>query len=529
VPGLHFARWALIDLTAPERADGERDVRLIFGADFTVPDGEAAPVQLDRKLIHGLVSWLWGLRAQGARAASLFDDIYRACRGYPEAGLADPDAVEAYLLLHRADATTRHVDFAYRFQSPEELRDAVNVLRAVDQHLDVRARQLAETPWRGRRGELPHLHQELRDVALAESSTVLDADWTRRLEAARGSAATATLAYLFYRSLWAVPAVQGLKLWMRLRGPKQPPREWSPCAPALSSARAPPAPSDAMVQTPMVHVARITGGPLAVKLAKVALASVDLRLSRYLVGMNHIQTIHCARWLLHSEGDAGPHHLIFFSNYDDSWEAYIDAFVDHPDVRQFLELLWCHSDGFPPKTRGLFPRKKWPGLGWKLRLPVEPFKAWLRGHEVPTRVWYSAALDGGPSQRHSLLLLHNALRLRELLARERIDRPLRDWAARRAFVAFLSRGACAPGRALPRLPALVTHSLSALSAALRRRLGEPWRKHRVFDRPGVQPNLALEIPAPVGAAPGAGAGRHPGAAAARLPGDARAGAAVPAH
>lgn len=495
VPGLHFARWAILDLTPPEHAEGTRDERLIFGADYTVPGEDGDPVASDRLLFHGLVSWLWELREQGARAASLFDDLYRACRDYPEAGLEDPDAVAAYLLRHRADATTRHVDFAYRFQPPEELREAVDVLREVNQHLDARARLLAETPWRGGRGELPHLHRELRDVAKSVSSSILDPDWTRRLHETRNAAAAATLAYPVTRYLGSLPVVLALKAWLSLRGPKRPERAWSACAPELSAARSPPPPHDAMVQHPMVHVARITGGPLAVKLVEVALRGVDRRLRRYVVGMSHIQTLHCARWLLHSDGDGGPHHLIFFSNYDDSWEAYIDSFVDHADVRRFLELIWSRTDGFPPKTRGHLPRRTGWG-GWKQRLPVEPFKAWLRGHEVPTRVWYSAALDGGPHQRHSVLLLHDALRLRELLAREHLDRPLRDMAARRAFAAFLSRGTCEPGRALLRLPALVTHSLSWLVTALRGRRAA-WRNRRALTPPGFEPPFPEPEPTPL--------------------------------
>jgi hypothetical protein len=490
VPGLHFARWAVVDLTAPDSADGVRDERLLFGADFTVPgeDGDAA--SKDRDFLQGFVHWLWELREQGALAASVFDSLYRACRDYPEAGLAAPDAVEAYLLRHRAEATARHVDFVYRFEPPEELREAVDVLRAVNQHLDARAPLLAETPWRGGRGELPYLHRELRDVAKSVSATALDAGWTRRLSAARGAAAVATLAYPFTRYLGSLPVVMALRLGLWLRRAKTPVREWSPCAPELSATRSPPPPHDALVQHPMVHVARITGGPLAARLARTALRSVDRRLRRYVVGMNHIQTIHCARWLLHSDGD-GVHHLVFFSNYDDSWEAYIDAFVDHADVRAFLELLWSRTDGFPEKTRGALPRRTWWG-GWKQRLPVEPFKAWLRGHEVPTRVWYSAALDGGPRQRHSVLLLHNALRLRELLTREHLDRPLRDWFARRAFAAFLSRGMCAPGPALLRLPALVTHSLSTLSTTLRAWREGLRRKPHVLEPPGFEPTPARQ-------------------------------------
>ncbi|MCP3137861.1 hypothetical protein [Pyxidicoccus xibeiensis] len=487
VPGLHFARWAIIDLTAPEAAEGDRDLRLVFGADFNVAQvdvgARADAVQLDRSFLHHFVSWLLELREQGARAASVFDDLYRTCPGYPEQGLAAPAEVEDWLLQHCVSATARHVDFAYRFESPDELREAVDVLRAVNEHLDVRAPLLKETPWRGQADALPHLHRELRDVALSVSSTVADAQWTQRLASARSDAATASLRYPFYRYLWTIPAIQGLRLWLALFGPKPPAKVWGPCAPELTSRRSPPPPHDAMVQHPMVHVARITGGRAAVWLTKLALPSVNLRLRRYVVGLNHIRTIHCARWLLH--GDArGGHHLLFFSNYDDSWEAYIDSFVDHKDVRDFLELIWRRTEGFPQKTRGFVPTRAWWG-GWKKGLPVEPFKAWLRGHEVPTQVWYSAALDGGPRQRHSVVLLHDALRLRELLARERIDRPLRDWPARRALATFLSHGAFVPGRALLRLPALLHHSLSALAAGLR-----TWRKPRVLDRPAFPPYSA---------------------------------------
>ncbi|MFP2933704.1 hypothetical protein ACLESO_52920, partial [Pyxidicoccus sp. 3LG] len=417
VPGLHFARWAIIDLTVPERAVPGSDVRLVFGADYNVPGTDADAVRLDRAFLHGFITWLSELREHGARAASLFDELYRTCQGYPEQGLEDSAAVEDWLLEHRVDANARQVDFAYRFESPDELREAVDVLRAVNQHLDARAPLLEETPWRGQPSSLPHLHRELRDVALSVSSTVLDAGWKQRLAAARGSAATATLAYVFYRYLWALPVVKGLQLWVALRSPKLPAREWGPCAPELTASRSPPPPSDVMVQNPMVHVARVTGGRLAARLAKLALTSVDLRLRRYVVGLNHIRTIHCARWLLYpgTRGD-GPQHLIFFSNYDDSWEAYIDSFVDHQDVRDFLELIWNRTDGFPQKTKGLVPQRAWWG-GWKKRLHVEAFKTWLREHEEPTRVWYSAALDGGPRERHSVLLLHDALRLRELLAR----------------------------------------------------------------------------------------------------------------
>ncbi|WP_163864600.1 hypothetical protein [Myxococcus eversor] len=489
VPGLHFARWTVVDL-GPKAAPA-RDPRLIFGADAVLDTRSTKAEALDREVLRALVHWWSTLHQRGAQAAHLFDALYRNCAGYPEAGLAEPEAVEDYLVHHRAPAVTRHVDFAYRFQSPEDLRASVDALRAVNEHLDARAPQLEETPWTGRPRQMPDLHHELRDVARAAAPGLEDSGWKERLATARDSAAASTLTYAVYRYAWALPGIYLLKARMWLHARKHPdarPISWP--AHGMGDAPAIPPVSDAMVQNPMVHVARIVDAPGTLALAQLALRSVNLRLKRYVVGLNHVQTIHCARWLVYSDEDGrGPHHLIFFSNYDDTWESYIDAFVDHADVRGFLELIWSKTEGFPAKTRGIDPTMP------KERLPVEPFKHWLRAHEVPTRVWYSAALDGTPRQRHSVLLLHNALRLRELLTRERMDQPLKDRGARKALAAFMSRGACDAGRPLLRPLALIVHSLSALLAPLRQGRREPRRKHHAHVR-AETPDFAHAEPAP---------------------------------
>lgn len=489
VPGLHFARWTVIDLSPT--AARTRDPRLVFGADAVLDTASTKAEALDREVLRALVHWWSTLHQRGAKAASLLDALYGNCAGYPEAGLAEPEAVEDYLVRHRAPAVTRHVDFAYRFQTPEDLRASVDALRAVNEHLDTRAPLLAETPWKGRPRDMPDLHHELRDAARAAAPGLDDAGWKERLASARGSAAVSTLRYAVYRYAWAVPGIYLLKarMWLHTRNhPDARPTSWP--AHGMDDAPAIPPVSDAMVQNPMVHVARIVDDPGALALAKLALRSVNLRLKRYVVGLNHVQTIHCARWLVYSDEDGrGPHHLIFFSNYDDTWESYIDAFVDHADVRGFLELIWSRTEGFPAKTRGIDPTMP------QERLPVEPFKQWLRAHEVPTRVWYSAALDGTPRQRHSVLLLHNALRLRELLTRERMDHPLKDRRARKALAAFLSRGACDPGRPLLRPLALVVHSLSALLAPLGKGWREPRRKHHAHVR-AETPDFTCAEPAP---------------------------------
>ncbi|RYZ07981.1 MAG: hypothetical protein EOO73_09780 [Myxococcales bacterium] len=86
-----------------------------------------------------------------------------------------------------------------------------------------------------------------------------------------------------------------------------------------------------------------------------------------------IQTIHFARWVAMPDG-----RLLFFSNYDGSWEAYLGEFIDKAAVG--LTMIWTHTVWYP-KTRWLLLQ------GAK---DEAAFKAWTRAHQVPTQVWYSA-------------------------------------------------------------------------------------------------------------------------------------------
>jgi hypothetical protein len=85
------------------------------------------------------------------------------------------------------------------------------------------------------------------------------------------------------------------------------------------------------------------------------------------------RTLHFARWV-----PLPDRRLLFFSNYDGSWEAHLGEWLDRAAV--VLTAIWTHTRGFP-KTRGLL------GGGAK---DEAAFKAWVRAHQVPTQVWYSA-------------------------------------------------------------------------------------------------------------------------------------------
>jgi hypothetical protein len=87
-----------------------------------------------------------------------------------------------------------------------------------------------------------------------------------------------------------------------------------------------------------------------------------------------VKTIHFARWVSLNE----RRRLIFASNYDGSLESYMDDFIDK--VAWGLNAVFSNGVGYT-KTNWLLMD------GAKDELA---FKGFLRQHQVPTQVWYSA-------------------------------------------------------------------------------------------------------------------------------------------
>jgi hypothetical protein len=87
-----------------------------------------------------------------------------------------------------------------------------------------------------------------------------------------------------------------------------------------------------------------------------------------------VKTIHFARWVVLND----KRRVIFASSYDGSLESYMDDFVDK--IWWGLNLAFSNGYGFP-RTRWLFLDGSRDELA---------FKDFLRLHQVPTRVWYSA-------------------------------------------------------------------------------------------------------------------------------------------
>jgi len=93
--------------------------------------------------------------------------------------------------------------------------------------------------------------------------------------------------------------------------------------------------------------------------------------------LGSMRTVHFAHWAFVNNGSR----LMFFSNFDQSWESYLDDFIEK--AHDGLTLAWGCGVGFPP-TRFLIQDGASHG---------RKFKAWARHSMAISRFWYSAYRD----------------------------------------------------------------------------------------------------------------------------------------
>lgn len=93
--------------------------------------------------------------------------------------------------------------------------------------------------------------------------------------------------------------------------------------------------------------------------------------------LGSMRTVHFAHWAFLNNGSR----LLFFSNFDHSWDSYLDDFIEK--AHGGLTLAWGSGVGFPP-TRFLVYDGASHG-----RL----FKNWALASRAVSRFWYSAYRD----------------------------------------------------------------------------------------------------------------------------------------
>lgn len=407
IPALYFAHWGILG-GAPwdgPPAGPREECYLLFGADLRL----SASLHGRRQLRAALELLVDALAAQSSLTGdTTFDELYAHCEGYPAAGLARPEQIKEYLLKHAVPYNTRHVDFAYRVASVPAIREMQAVRTEAEAYLN--------NPYRRpflERLETSSVYDDLRGHLGPHLARVTTPEWERNQRAALLEAALATLTYLLVD--------KPLRLLVQLKNRLARPRQTVEHVTSPDALREQIEARQGPVQNSMILVTDVPDGALGRLQQRFFMGLVNWRLKRNLVGMNDMRVIHFARWAVFQRG--AKRQLLFIVTYDESWEAYIDAFVDHADVSNFLKLIWGGSKGFPS------------GQPF-----VEPFKEWIRGVQCPTLVHYSALLHGeGSPTAVAVTDLHESLELRRLLAVKDSGRPENE-PMRRALNAYLEQG-----------------------------------------------------------------------------------------
>ena len=114
--------------------------------------------------------------------------------------------------------------------------------------------------------------------------------------------------------------------------------------------------------------------------------------------LGSMRTVHFAHWAFINNGSR----LMFFSNFDHSWESYLDDFIEK--AHGGLTLAWGSCVGFPPAR---FLVLDGASHGRK-------FKNWARHSMAVSRFWYSAYRDYTVDQIERHARIADGLRAKKL-------------------------------------------------------------------------------------------------------------------
>ncbi len=123
-----------------------------------------------------------------------------------------------------------------------------------------------------------------------------------------------------------------------------------------------------------------------------------------LLGLLGLSLIHFARWVIIKPGDwpdlgQGKQSLkndytLFCSNFNGTWDQYIDAFSD--GIPNGLNLFWFSATKYP------------------LSIPITPFKTYITHNQISTDYYYNATPGAAQRDIKTSLRMYDALlRLKE--------------------------------------------------------------------------------------------------------------------
>jgi hypothetical protein len=147
-------------------------------------------------------------------------------------------------------------------------------------------------------------------------------------------------------------------------------------------------------------------------------------LPSFLGGLLGLSIIHFARWVLIKRNqwpDLGQgkqklqnDYMLFCSNFNGTWDQYIDAFSD--GIPSGLDFFWYSSTRYPHS------------------IPITPFKNYIRANQIDTDYYYNAT--PGAAQRD----IKAALRIRRaILELAKLHQTLEPADFQKAYVEILSK------------------------------------------------------------------------------------------
>lgn len=174
---------------------------------------------------------------------------------------------------------------------------------------------------------------------------------------------------------------------------------------------------DQVTQNQLTHIVEIKPGHFRLLLLRLVLWGVDVLARTYFVWgqLGGITAIHFARWVIlydRRATRAPRHRLLFFSNYDGSWESYLGEFIERAAAG--LTAVWSNTRGFPVTEHLVLAGAR----------DADAFKQWTREHQVFTHVWWSGVPDC------TVQNVIDDLWIRSRLDRGMTERELATWLAK---------------------------------------------------------------------------------------------------
>lgn len=394
VTSAHFARFVVL----PPDADGKQ--ALVFSSAYDGP-----------------------LRFHLAELAMLGQDglceIYQHCVGFPVGARKAPATLVAYLREHEQRHGAMHVGYVGRTVS--DIRREHALRGFIQQYVDrqngslrrERPRVLRDLIIREIRGSEYRWALEPREASItpfvvdgffSNAAVVVPIGLVVGGLGVASFAAGGLLGFGLYAGVLGGAFLAGREL-LRAHERSEPARADTDVTPrGLDHALD----EDFGIRNQLSHIVDVKPGWFRRTLLKVVLRAVETRarFEFYRGDLGGIETIHCAHWM-YLEGRVPR--LLFFSNYDGSWERYLGDFIE--EAGGGMTSVWSNTVEFP-RARDLLDA----GV-----TDERVFKAWTRDHQIPTPVWFAATPD------ISIRNVNDNSRLRDGLRGYMTDEDARQW------------------------------------------------------------------------------------------------------